>query len=108
VTVLLAVHFQNEIVHPGARGGVVGRGVPRQAEARRGEFVVTRSRINGFFGSDLDVVLAALRARRLVVAGDACASADAELQAASLRTLALHVERVASVDELLAELARDG
>lgn len=100
---------------------------------RRGELVVTHSRINAFFGSDLDVVLSSLRARRLVVAGvathssvehtarhaadagfevvvaaDACASADEELHAASLRALALHVERVASVDEVLAELAARG
>jgi biuret amidohydrolase len=102
-----------------------------ELKPRRGEFVVTHSRINGFFGSDLEVVLTALRARRVivagvathssvehtarhasdvgyevVVAGDACAAADAELHAASLRALALHVERVASVDEILIELAR--
>jgi nicotinamidase-related amidase len=96
---------------------------------RRGELVVTHSRINAFFGSDLDVVLATLGARRLVVAGvathssvehtarhaadagfevvvaaDACAAADAELHAASLRTLALHVEQVSSVDEILVRL----
>jgi len=97
---------------------------------RRGELVVTHSRINAFFGSDLEVVLSSLGARRLVVAGvathssvehtarhaadagfevvvaaDACASADEELHAASLRTLALHVERVASVGEVLGDLA---
>jgi nicotinamidase-related amidase len=65
---------------------------------RRGEFVVTHSRINGFFGSDLEVVLATLRARRVIVAG--VATADADLHAASLRTL----ERVASVDEILSQL----
>jgi biuret amidohydrolase len=100
---------------------------------RRGEVVVTHSRINAFYGSDLDVVLSTLRARRLVVAGvathssvehtarhaadagfevvvaaDACAAADPELHAASLRTLGLHVERIASVEEVLAELAADG
>ena len=98
-----------------------------QLKPRRGEFVVGHSRINAFFGSDLELVLASLGARRLVVAGvathsavehtarhaadmgyevvvaaDACAAADPELHAASLRTLALHVERVASVDEILA------
>jgi len=96
---------------------------------RAGELVVTHSRINAFYGSDLDVVLTSLGARRLVVAGvathsaveatarhaaddgyevlvaaDACASADPELHAASLRSLALHVSRVATVDEVLAEL----
>jgi nicotinamidase-related amidase len=196
VTVLLAVHFQNDVVHPEGkiRGGVGGdaergrlirnarrlvrgarehgvpvvfvriafrpghRGVTQNSplfraavtagalvegswgaefhdklKPRRGEFVVTHSRINGFFGSDLEVVLAALRARRVIVAGvathssiehtarhasdvgyevivagDACAAADAELHAASLRTLALHVEKVACVDEILTELARHG
>jgi nicotinamidase-related amidase len=96
---------------------------------RRGEFVVTHSRINAFFGSDLEAVLTALGTRRLVVAGvathssvehtarhaadigyavtvaaDACAAADPELHAASLCTLAPHVDRVASVDEILAGL----
>ncbi len=100
-----------------------------QLKPRRGEFVVTHSRINAFFGSDLELVLASLGAERLVVAGvathsavehtarhaadmgyevivagDACAAADPELHAASLRTLALHVERVASVDEILVDL----
>jgi nicotinamidase-related amidase len=40
----------------------------------------------------------------VTVAADACASADQELHAASLRTLALHVARVARVDEILAGL----
>jgi biuret amidohydrolase len=96
---------------------------------RRGEFVVTHSRINAFFGSDLEPVLTSLGPRRLVIAGvathsavehtarhaadigydvtvaaDACAAADAELHASSLRTLALHVDQVASVDEILAGL----
>ena len=42
---------------------------------RRDEFVVTHSRINAFFGSDLELVLASLGARRLVVAGVASHSA---------------------------------
>jgi nicotinamidase-related amidase len=100
-----------------------------QLKPRRGEFVVTHSRINAFFGSDLELVLASLGAQRLLIAGvathstvehtarhaadmgydvtvaaDACAAADAELHASSLRTLALHVDRVTSVDEILAGL----
>jgi len=193
VTVLVAVHFQNDVLHPDGkiraglgrdddnRAGLIrrarrlmdgarARGIPvvsariafrrgfrgvaqnssmfrgvvkagalvegswgadfhARLRPRRGEFVVTHSRVNAFYGSDLELVLASLGAQRLVVAGvathsavehtarhaadmgyevivaaDACAAADPELHAASLRTLALHVERVASVDEILADL----
>jgi len=38
----------------------------------------------------------------VTVAADACTAADQELHAAGLRTLALHVERVASVAEIVA------
>ncbi|MHB8469408.1 MAG: cysteine hydrolase family protein [Gaiellaceae bacterium] len=94
---------------------------------QRGEAVVTHSRINAFFGSDLELVLTSLGARRIVVAGvathsavehtarhaadlgyevivagDACAAADPELHAAALRTLAPHVESVAAVAEIVA------
>jgi biuret amidohydrolase len=96
---------------------------------RRGELVVRHSRINAFYGSDLELVLSTLGVRRLVLAGvathssvehtarhaadlgfevlvaaDACAAADPELHATSLRILALHVERVATVDEILTQL----
>lgn len=96
---------------------------------RRGEPVVIHSRINAFYGSELELVLSSIRVRRLVVAGvathstvehtarhaadagydvvvaaDACAAADPDLHAASLRALALHVERVATVEEILTEL----
>ena len=102
-----------------------------QLKPRRDELVVTHSRINGFFESDLHSVLASLDARRVVVAGvathsavehtarhaadlgyevlvaaDACSAADAELHAAGLRILELHVSRVASVDAILADLSR--
>ena len=196
MTVLVALHFQNDVLHPNGKiraalgrddknraslirsarrliDGARARGVPvvsariafrpghrgvtqnspmfrgvvetgalvegswgaefhARLKPRRSEFVVTHSRINAFFGSDLEVVLASLGARRLVVAGlathsavehtarhaadmgyevvvaaDACASVDPELHAASLRTLALHVERVASIDEILADLGAD-
>jgi nicotinamidase-related amidase len=104
-----------------------------QLKPRRGEFVVTHSRINAFFGSDLELVLASLAAQRVLIAGvathsavehtarhaadigydvtvaaDACAAADPELHASSLRTLALHVDRVASVEEILASLGAMG
>jgi nicotinamidase-related amidase len=100
-----------------------------QLKPRRGELVVTHTRINAFYGSDLESVLTSLGARRLVIAGvsthsavehtarhaadmgyevlvaaDACAAADPELHHASLRTLALHVSRVATVDEIFNEL----
>jgi nicotinamidase-related amidase len=180
-TLVVAVHYQNDVVHPegkiGAGTGVVEtaarlldgarrRGWPvvsvrvllpedggvrnspmfrRAAESgavREGtwgaefherlqpladERVVTHSRINAFYGSELARVLDELGARRLVVAGvathsavehtarhaadvgydvvvasDACAAGDPELHTASLRSLALHVERVATVDEILA------
>ena len=106
--------------------GTWGAEFHAQLKPRPGEFVVTHSRINAFFGSDLELVLTSLGAQQLVVAGiathsavehtarhaadfgyevtvasDACAAADPELHAASLRVLALHVERVASVDEIL-------
>jgi nicotinamidase-related amidase len=94
---------------------------------RDGEPVVTHARINAFFESDLERILDEIGARRIVIAGvathsavehtarhaadagyevivaaDACASADPELHAASLRNLALHTDRVATVDEILA------
>ena len=43
----------------------------------------------------------------VVVAVDACAATDSELHAASLRALALHIDTVASVDEILEELERN-
>jgi nicotinamidase-related amidase len=91
-----------------------------------GEAVVTHNRINAFFESELEAVLRDLGAERLLVAGvathssvdhtarhatdmgyevvvaaDACASADPELHAAALRTLEPHVARVTTVDEAL-------
>jgi nicotinamidase-related amidase len=116
-----------------ARGALVegtwGAEFHAQLKPRRGELVVTHSRINAFHGSDLELVLTSLGVRRLVVAGiathsavehtarhaadigyevlvaaDACAAADPELHLSSLRTLALHVSRVATVDEILGEL----
>jgi nicotinamidase-related amidase len=95
-----------------------------------GEFVVTHSRINGFFGSPLEHNLAALGARRLIVAGvatnssvehtvrhavdlgyevmvasDACSVADARLHQASLDNMALLAE-ILTVDEILSRLPR--
>lgn len=109
--------------------GTWGAEVHPRLGPRRGELVVTHSRINAFHGSDLELALSSLGARRLVIAGvathsavehtarhaadigyevvvvaDACASADPELHAASLRNLELHVARVTSVDEALAGL----
>lgn len=180
-TLVVAVHYQNDVVHPdgkiGAGTGVVEPAARLLAGARRrgwpvvsvrivlpadggvrnspmfrraaesgavregtwgaafhdrlgplaGEHVVTHSRINAFYGSDLDQRLTELGVRRLVVAGvathsavehtarhaadagydvvvaaDACAAGDPDLHAASLRSLALHVDRVATVDEILA------
>lgn len=100
---------------------------------RRGELVVSHSRINAFHGSDLELVLSSLGATRLVVAGvathsavehtarhaadlgyevhvasDACGAGDPELHAAGLRTLEPHVARVATVEEILAGLGGAG
>jgi biuret amidohydrolase len=91
-----------------------------------GEPVVTHARINAFHESGLETVLRRLGASRLVVAGvathssvehtarhatdlgyevlvasDACASADEELHAAALRVVRPHVREVAVVDEVL-------
>ncbi len=88
-----------------------------------GEPVVTHSRVNAFYESDLEPVLRDLGAERLVVAGvathssvehtarhatdigyevvvaaDACASSDPELHAAALRVLTPHVAQVTTVD----------
>jgi biuret amidohydrolase len=96
---------------------------------RRGELVVTHSRINAFYGSDLEPALRSLGVNTLIVAGvathsavehtarhaadlgydvivaaDACASADPELHASRLRALELHVRKVATVDEILESL----
>jgi nicotinamidase-related amidase len=179
-TAVVAVHYQNDIVHPegriGAGAEIVDAAARLLAGARRlgwavvsvrvvlpddggvanspmfkraadigavregtwgvefherlaplaGDWVVTHSRINAFYGSNLDEVLHELGARRLVVAGvathsavehtarhaadagyevvvasDACAAGDAGLHEASLRALTLHVARVATVDEIL-------
>ena len=89
-----------------------------------GEPVVTHARVNAFYESELESVLRGLGAERLVVAGvathssvehtarhatdagfevvvaaDACASADRELHDAALRVLKPHVARVTTVDE---------
>ncbi|HEV7134302.1 MAG TPA: cysteine hydrolase [Gaiellaceae bacterium] len=111
--------------------GTWGAEFHQQLRPRRDELVVTHSRINAFYGSDLEQVLASLAVGRLVLAGvathsavehtarhaadmgyevlvaaDACSAADPELHAAALRSLALHVSRVATVDEILGELSR--
>jgi len=121
--------FSAVVVHGALVEGTWGAEFYPQLKPRRGELVVTHSRINAFYGSDLEPVLTSLGTRRLVVAGvathsavehtarhaadmgyevlvaaDACAAADPELHVASLRTLALHVARVATVDEILGEL----
>lgn len=108
------------------REGTWGAAFHERLAPRDGEPVVTHARINAFYRSDLGRVLDELDARRLVVAGvathsavehtarhaadagydvvvaaDACASGEQELHDASLRALALHVERVATVDEIL-------
>jgi nicotinamidase-related amidase len=100
---------------------------------RKGEYVVRHSRINGFYGSDLELVLQALGVRELVVAGvathssvehtarhaadigyevviaaDACAAADPLLHEAGLQTLAVHVERIATVDEIVVGFGGSG
>jgi biuret amidohydrolase len=87
-----------------------------QLKPRRGELVVRHSRINAFYGSDLELVLGSLGTHstvehtarhaadigyEVVVAADACTAADPELHTAGLRALALHVSRVATVDEIL-------
>jgi nicotinamidase-related amidase len=109
------------------RKGTWGAEFHERLEPREGEAVVSHSRINAFYGSDLDDVLRRLGAQRVIVAGvathsavehtarhaadaaydvvvasDACAAHHPDLHAASLRALALHVERVAIVDEILA------
>ena len=91
-----------------------------------GEPVVTHSRVNAFYESELEPVLRGFGAERLVVAGvethssvehtarqaldigyevvvaaDACASADPELHAAALRVLGPHVAQVTTVDKAL-------
>jgi biuret amidohydrolase len=131
--------YRGHVVNSPMFSGVVGNGAlvegtwgaefHAQLKPRRDELVVTHSRINAFYGSDLDSVLTSLGARRLVVAGiathssvehtarhaadmgyevlvagDACSAADPELHNASLRALALHVSRVATVDEILVGL----
>lgn len=91
-----------------------------------GEPVVTHSRVNAFYESDLEPVLRDLGAERLVVAGvathssvehtarhatdmgfdvvvaaDACACSEPGLHAAALRVLEPHVARLTTVDEAL-------
>jgi nicotinamidase-related amidase len=180
-TVVVALHYQNDVVHPdgrlgaargnpalvpnagrllaGARGagvpvvsvriafpaagpranapifaaavgavveGTWGAGFLDELAPADGEPVVTHSRVNAFFESDLASVLDDLGADRLVVAGvathssvehtarhatdlgyevvvaaDACASGDPELHAAAVRVLEPHVARVTTVAEAL-------
>jgi nicotinamidase-related amidase len=107
--------------------GTWGADFHERLRPRRGEPVVRHSRINGFYGSDLELVLNSLGVQRLVVAGvathssvehtarhaadagydvvvaaDACAAADPQLHEAALRTLAVHVAAISTVDEILA------
>lgn len=182
-TALVALHYQNDVVHPDGKlgaaaanpslvanaqrllGGARAAGVPVvsvriafpasgvranapifEAAARAGavvegtwgaafhdqlapedgERVVTHSRVNAFFDSELETVLRALDADRLVVAGvathssvehtarhatdmgyevvvpaDACAASDPALHAAALRVLEPHVARVTTVEGAL-------
>ena len=180
-TVVVALHYQNDVVHPDGRLGAArgnpglvanaGRllagaraaGVPvvsvriafpasgpranapifaaaagavvdgtwgaeflDELAPATGEQVVAHPRVNAFYDSDLASVLDGLGADRLVVAGvathssvehtarhatdmgyevvvasDACASADPELHAAALRVLEPHVARVTTVEEVL-------
>ncbi len=106
--------------------GTWGAEFHEQLRPRKGELVVRHSRINGFYGSDLEDVLRGLGVQRLVVAGvathssvehtarhaadagyevviaaDACAAADAALHEAALRTLAVHVSAISTVDEIV-------
>jgi nicotinamidase-related amidase len=114
--VLVAVHFQNDVLHP---EGKISAGIDREDE-HRAALVESASRLmDGARSRGVPVVSARIAgiathsavehtARQaadmgyeVIVAADACAAADPELHAASLRVLALHVERVASVDEIL-------
>lgn len=109
------------------RDGTWGAAFHDALGPRDGEPVVTHSRINAFHDSDLERILRELGVRRLVVAGvathssvehtarhasdlgyevvvaaDACAAGDPALHDAGLLVLVPHVERVTSVDEILA------
>lgn len=109
------------------REGTWGAAFHDELGPEDGEPVVTHARINAFHGSELEHVLNGLGVKRLVVAGvathsavehtarhasdlgyevivaaDACASGDPLLHEAGLRVLAPHVERIATVDEILA------
>ncbi len=108
--------------------GSWGAGFHEQLGPVDGEPVVTHARVNAFHDSDLEPLLRGLGAERLVVAGvathssvehtarhatdlgyhvvvaaDACASADPGLHAAALRVLRPHVARVGTVAEILEE-----
>lgn len=109
------------------RDGSWGAAFHEALAPKDGEPVVTHSRINAFHDSELERILRRLGVRRLVVAGvathssvehtarhasdlgyevavaaDACAAGDRALHEAGLLVLAPHVERVASVEEILA------
>jgi nicotinamidase-related amidase len=109
--------------------GSWGADFHEQLGPERGEPVVTHARINAFHASDLAPLLRRLGAGRLVIAGvathssvehtarhatdlgyhvvvaaDACASADSDLHDAALRVVGPHVARVATVAEALEEI----
>lgn len=119
--------FRAAVESGAVRAGTWGAEFHDRLGPRDGEPVVTHARINAFFESDLARILEDIGAQRIIVAGvathsavehtarhaadagyvvivaaDACASADPELHVASLRNLALHTDRVATVDEILA------
>lgn len=139
-TVVVAVHYQNDVLHPdgkiqaGLRADEHGRATLIRnarrllAGARAQSAPVVSARIafrpgyRGHMANSpmLSAVVAGVVATHsavertarhaadmgyeVLVAADACASGDPELHIASLRTLALHVPRVATVDEILGEL----
>ncbi|MBL0374259.1 cysteine hydrolase [Rhizobium sp. KVB221] len=95
-----------------------------------GEHVVKHTRVNAFYGSELEDVLRVLKAERLIIAGiatnsvvittvacaadvgyevivaaDACSSANSELHQASLEIMRL-VADVADVESIVAQLSR--
>ena len=127
-TAVLALHYQNEVLHPEGRIRV---GMARDA-ADRDAVIVTHGRIGAFSGTALHGDLQRLGARRLIVAGvsttsvvlttvaqavdlgyevtvarDACSAGRQDLHDAALEIMGL-VAAVLPVDEALRQAARSG
>jgi nicotinamidase-related amidase len=120
--------FRNVVASKAMVDGEWGAEFHEGLEPREGEFVVKHTRVNAFYGSQLEETLRVLKAERLIMAGvatnsvvlttvacaadmgyevvvvsDACSSGNSALHESSLENMRL-VADVVAIDELAARI----